>query len=169
VFWWRRVLRMFRRSGPQHVTARPLFCCDSFVCRRRDSSRMESPPTRLEASGCIAWITCDDEELPVYKIERSTTAWGGEKVEGYIESTAGSRFRVGMESSRERSRKAPDVLGDVLLDGTCMRTILRLSSRSQFAKHLWDQGQAGKFLRQNAIVDGRARTFLSLSLSDSLC
>jgi hypothetical protein len=128
---------------------------------------MESPPTLLEASGCLAWITSDGEDRAVYKIERSTTAWGGEKVEGYIRSTAGSRFEVGVENFSERSVGAPDVEGDILFDGTCMGHSSPLVSFS-FRSHICDQGQSGCNVKQNRpfIAKGRAGFFF---LFDFLC
>jgi hypothetical protein len=96
---------------------------------------------RLDGSGCHACILSDGEALPVYKIERSTTSWGGEKVEGYIQSTAGSRFEVDMENSWDRSRSAPQVLAEVSLDGTCMGKSFVCSSSGcfLFRSHISDQ------------------------------
>jgi hypothetical protein len=69
--------------------------------------------TRLETAGFRAWVICDGKELPVYRIERSTTDWDGELVEAYISSTSGGRFQVSVQSCWTTT----DMVADVQLDG----------------------------------------------------
>jgi hypothetical protein len=128
---------------------------------------METIPTRLSKSGFNASIYSNGEKLSVYKIEHSKTAWGGEKVEGYIESTAGSRFEVEMENSWRRKSKAPCVVGRILLDGTGMKQVFvsRLILGSLTPCYgLRGQDQAGITLARTRPVTVEGRTDYLIAL-----
>jgi hypothetical protein len=120
-----------RASFPSGGPCTHLLSC--IVRRRSDNSRMlsdYSDPTRLEFTpeACAAYISADGRALKVYKNDVTRTKWGGHKVEGYIKSTPGSRFKVGIVNN-DWPGDGPHVAADVVLDGTCMaQNILSLVS-----------------------------------------
>jgi hypothetical protein len=118
---------------------------------------------RMGTIGCEAGVYLPikgrgGRDLRVYKKEHSSTKWGGEKVEGYIVSTPGSRFVVDMVNWRERDDfEGHYIVGDVVLDKTCMGQFLVSRLILSFLTPM--RSRASRRLRENKYKRGRIQYY----------